>query len=77
MINAARKFMNSNEKPVKEKKQSKKKRTTKILDDVTYGRKIKLLKLKDKINSGDYECHTGLLDVFEEIMDDAKKEKYE
>ncbi len=69
--------MNYKDKQQDEKKIGKKRtRTSKILDEVTPGRKMKLLKLKDKIKSGKFECYNGLLDVFEEIMEDAKKDKY-
>ena len=69
--------MSNKDKHQEETKLNKKKtRTSKILDEVTPGRKKKLLKLKNKIDSGKFEYYNGLLDVFEEIMEDAKKDKY-
>ncbi|MCD4656957.1 MAG: hypothetical protein K8S87_05375 [Planctomycetes bacterium] len=69
--------MSNIDKHQEETKLNKKKtRTSKILDEVTPGRKKKLLKLKDKIESGKFEYRNSLLDVFEEIMEDTKKDKY-
>ena len=69
--------MNNKGKQPDEKQIGKKRtRTSKILDEVTPGRKMKLLNLKDKIKTGKFECYNGLLDVFEEIMEDAKNDKY-
>ncbi len=57
----------------KKKKTKKIRRSLRILDSLTPGRKLKLIKLKKKIERGDYSTRRYLLDVFDEILNDAKR----
>ena len=45
-----------------------------IIDSVTPGRKLKLMKLRKMISKGEYSTYRKLREVFDEVVDDAKKE---
>ena len=54
-------------------KTRKLKRSLRILDSLSPGRRLKLMKLKKKIENGDYSTKRHLLEVFDEIIKDAKE----
>ncbi len=58
----------------RKRKTKKLRRSMRIIDSVTPGRRLKLLKLRKMISKGEYSTYRKLKEVFDEVIDDAKKE---